>query len=248
MQKLWWSLVVLFLTSNVQAAALKFVTQDFSPFNYERDGVVSGPAAEIIRKVCAEIHLECSFQLLPWTRAQNDTKRGKAHGIFVVGWNEARAKWLHFSPPILYTEYGFFVRQDNPLQFKNAEDVKGYRVAVYGPSNTSKSLEKVKAQIGDLTIDMSPKDESAFHKLSLGRADAVYSNRDVGNYLIQKLGLTNLRYAGKQRALEYYIALSQHYVEKPLVDRFNAALVALYRRGEAQAILRQGGLTPTDLK
>jgi hypothetical protein len=32
------------------------------------------------------------------------------------------------------------------------------------------------------------------------------------------------------------------------VDRFDAALVELYRRGEAQAILRQGGLTPTDLK
>jgi polar amino acid transport system substrate-binding protein len=248
MNRVWCSLVVLFLTSSVQAAALKFVTQDFAPFNYERDGVVSGPAAEIIRKVCAEIHLECSFQLLPWTRAQNDAKQGKAQGIFVVGWNEARAKWLYFSPPILYTEYGFFVRQDNPLQFKHVEDVKGYRVAVYGPSNTSKSLEKVKAQIGDLTIDMSPKDESAFHKLSLGRADAVYSNRDVGNYLIKKLGLTNLRYAGRQRALEYYIALSQHYVEKPLVDRFNAALVELFRRGEAQAILRQGGLTPTDLK
>jgi hypothetical protein len=30
-------------------AELKFNTQDFAPFNYETNGVVSGPAADIIR-------------------------------------------------------------------------------------------------------------------------------------------------------------------------------------------------------
>jgi ABC-type amino acid transport substrate-binding protein len=60
--------------------------------------------------------------------------------------------------------------------------------------------------------------------------------------------LTNLRSAGTEHVTQYYIGLSQHYVEKAVVDRFHAALVELYRREEAQAILRQGGLTPTDLK
>jgi polar amino acid transport system substrate-binding protein len=87
-----------------------------------------------------------------------------------------------------------------------------------------------------------------FGKLSLGRVDAVYSNKDVGNHLIQQLGLTNLRYAGTEHVTQYYIGLSKQYVEKAVVDRFDAALVALYRHGEAHAILRQGGLTPTDLK
>lgn len=74
--------------------------------------------------------------------------------------------------------------------------------------------------------------------------DAVYSNKDVGNHLIKQLGLTNLRYAGTEHVTQYYIGLSKQYVEKAVVDRFNAALVALYRRGEAQAILRQYDLDP----
>lgn len=199
--------------------------------------MVSGPAADIIRTVCRDMEADCSFKLLPWPRAQKEVREGKAHGMFVIGWNKARAKWLHFSPPILNTEYGFFVRQDNPLQFKEVTDVKGYRVGVYGPSNTSRSLEKIKAQIQDLTIEMRANDEAGFKKLSLGRVDAVFSNRDVGLALIAKLGLKNLQYAGAQRILQYYIGFSQQYADKQLVERFNATFRDLHKRGEIHKIL-----------
>jgi hypothetical protein len=38
---------------------------------------------------------------------------------------------------ILETEYGFFVRDDHALTFKQIADVKGYVVGVYGPSSTN---------------------------------------------------------------------------------------------------------------
>ncbi len=248
MKKLWCGVLLLLLTSSVQATELKFNTQDFVPFNYKDEKGVAGPAADLIRKVCSEMHITCSFNLLPWTRAQMLVKNGKAHGMFVIGWNEARAKWLYFSPPILNTEYGFFVREDNPLQFKDIADIKSYKVAVYGPSNTSKSLEKIKAEAKDMTIDMRPDDESGFKKLSRGRVDAVFSNRDVGNDLVRKLGLKNIRYAGMQRKLQYYIGFSQQYTEKKIVDQFNTVLIDLYKNGEAQKILEQYELEPAEQK
>ena len=242
------ALVVLILTSTAQAVELKFNTQDFPPFNYAKDGVVSGPAADVIRKVCDEMQITCSLQLLAWKRAQEEVKLGLAHGMFVIGWNEARAKWLHFSPPLLVTEYGFFVRDDNPLQFKDVSNVKGYRVGVYGPSNPATSLENIKDQSGDLTIDMRPDDEAGFKKLELGRVDAVFSNRDVGNALIAKLKLTNIRYAGMQRRLKYYVGFSQQYTDKPLVERFNETLLDLYRQGVVQAILQTYNMEPVEVQ
>src|SRR5438034_9845989 len=139
--------------------------------------------------------------------------------MFLIGWNAERAKSLHFSPPLLNTEYGFFVRDDNPLKFTQNSDVKGYTVGVFGPSNTATSLEKIKAEIGDLTIDMTPDDESAFRKASIGRVKAVFSNRDVGYDLMRKLGITNLRSSGHQQTLKYYIGLSQQYEDKDLGDQ-----------------------------
>jgi hypothetical protein len=35
----------------IDASELIFNTQDFAPFNYEVNGVVSGPAADVIRRV-----------------------------------------------------------------------------------------------------------------------------------------------------------------------------------------------------
>ena len=216
---------------------LKFNTQDFAPFNYEVGGVVSGPAADIIRRICGDIKFDCSFNLLPWARAQEEVRNGKAHGIFVVGWNEERSKWLYFSPPLLNSERGFFVRDYNPLKFEHNSDVQGYSIGVYGPSNTATALQRIKAEIKNLTIDMTPDDEAAFKKLSVGRVDAVFSDKDVGNELMRKLGIRNVRYAGRQQTLKYYIGFSQKFTEKKLVDQFNTTFRNLHKRGIIRAIL-----------
>ena len=220
-----------------RGAELKLNTQDFAPFSYEVNGVVSGPAADIITKICGEARIDCSMHLLPWRRAQDEVANGTAHGLFVIGWNKERAKTLYFSPPLLNTEYGFFVREDNPLKFKQNSDVKGYTVGVYGPSNTATGLEKIKDDIKKLTIDMTPDDEAAFKKLSLVRVDAVFSNRDVGYDLLHKLALKNIRYGGRQQSLKYYIGFSQKFTDKKVVDEFNTTFRSLYKRGVVQEIL-----------
>lgn len=239
-----------FLNNAVAAeiTELKFTTQDFRPFSYLENNKVAGPAVEIIKSVCGDMKIDCSFRLFPWTRAQQFVKNGEAHGMFVIGWNKKRTEWLYFSPPILKTEYGFFVHKDNPLKFKELTDVAGYTVGVFGPSNTSNSLEKIKREIGDLKIDMTPDDESAFLKLSIGRVDAVFSNKDVGNALIKKLRLEGIRYAGRQRSLKYFIGFSQEYTDKKVVDQFNASFIKLHKKGLIQKILKKHNMEPSSLK
>jgi polar amino acid transport system substrate-binding protein len=224
------------------AAELILNTQDFAPFSYEVSGVVSGPAADVIRRVCADMKILCPLRLLPWRRAQQEVEEGKAQGMFVIGWNAARAKWLYFSPPLLVTEYGFFVRDENPLTFKQNTDVKGYTVGVFGPSNTATALEKIKAEVKDLVIDMTPDDESAFRKLSFGRVNAVFSNKVVGYDLIRKLDIKNVRYTGRQQSLKYYIGFSQKFTDKKLVDQFNLTFRTLHKQGVIQEILTKYGM------
>jgi polar amino acid transport system substrate-binding protein len=235
--------LVCLIPVSLPAEELKFNTQDFAPFSYEIDGVVSGPAAEIIRRVCQDMDITCTFSLLPWRRAQEEVKSGKANGMFIIGWNEKRAKWVHFTPPIMNTEYGFFVKNDNSLKYAQHSDVEGYTVGVYGPSNTANSLNKVKVKMENeilkpITIDMRPDDEAGFKKLALGRLDAVFSNRDVGYALIAKLGLKGkIRYAGASRSLKYYIGFSQEHNDKSILEKFDTTYLELYKRGVIKGIL-----------
>lgn len=229
--------IALLLSTHASTEELSFVTQDFSPFHYPEGENVAGPGAEIIRLVCDKMKKSCSIRIYPWGRAQKMVRRGNANAMFLIGKNKEREKWLWFSHPILQTEYGFFVKDDNPLQFKDIADVKGYTVGVYGPSNTSKSLERIKSEIKDLTIDMSPRDEPGFKKLPIGRVDAVYSNKDVGFSIISRLNSKNLRYAGMHRQLKYYVGFSMEHNKKENVDKFNEAFKELHTSGAIREIL-----------
>src|SRR5262249_30724339 len=119
---------------------------------------------------------------------------------------------------------------------------------VFGPSNTATALEKIKAEIKDLTIDMTPEDEAAFKKLSVGRVQAVFSNRDVGYHLIHKLNISNARYTGHQQSLKYYIGFSQKFTDKAVVDQFNETFRTLHKRGLVQEILARYKMDPAPLE
>ncbi|MFH2092402.1 MAG: ABC transporter substrate-binding protein [Pseudomonadota bacterium] len=232
---------------------LKLATQDFQPFSYlanPRESELSaqkvaGPAAEIIHSVCSEMGTSYVLSLLPWRRAQYDTREaGIYHGLFLIGWNQKRSEWLYFSPPILQTEYGFFVTKDNPMNFKQGADLKGYTIGVFGPSNTSKSLEKIKSETDNFIIDMRPDDISGFKKLSIGRVNAVYSNKDVGFAILVKNNITNVRYAGMHKTLDYFIGFDKKNTPKDFVDEFNNTFIQLYNKKIIQGILEKYQMTP----
>jgi polar amino acid transport system substrate-binding protein len=229
--------------SHAQQTTLRFTTQDFAPFNYEIDGKVAGPAQEIIAAACAKIKAKCTFELLPWARAQKEVAEGKANGMFVIGWNKPRAEVLHFSPPLMKTEYGFFAHVDSKLRYKSLADIQGMMVAVYGPSNTSLSLERLRDRMTEqkLTpfhIEVRPDDEAGVKKLAATRVDAVFSNREVGFALAAKLGLRDkIRYAGKTSELNYYIGFDRTHNDPKILATFDAAVAELMKDGTAKKIL-----------
>lgn len=247
---------LILFTSTCLGVELKFNTQDFSPFSYLENGRVSGPAADIIRAVCNRIKVECSFKLMVWKDAQQEVREGKANGMFVIGWNRGRSKWLYFTPQIMQTEYGFFVANGNGLKYQEISDLSGYRVGVYGPSNTSRSLQKIQTRMDKnkaltpIEIDLKPDDVALFRNLNSASRTitAIYSNKDVGNSIIRKNNLSNLTYAGAQKKLNYYIGFSKEYTDKDLVRRFNVAFIQLYQSGEIQQLLNRYSMVSAEIE
>jgi polar amino acid transport system substrate-binding protein len=242
--------ISLYASADAHSVELKFTTQDFAPFSYLAGGNVSGPAADMVRAVCEEMKITCTFSLLSWPKAQAEVKAGRANGMFVIGWNESRAKWVHFTPPLMEVEYGFFAVRDNPFQYLGPKYMAGLWIGVYGPSNLATSLEKFRDEmiaqnLEPIVIDMRPDDESGFRKLAHGRLAAVYSNRDAGFALVKKLGLEGkVRYAGTHRKLKYYIGFSTAHNDPKIVKRFDDTYRLLRERGGIARILDQYNLGP----
>ncbi len=249
--------ILLFWTPGLIATELRFNTRDFFPFSYQVNQRVSGPVADIIREICKNIDVSCSFKLLDWTLAQKEVKDGKVDGLFVVGWNKQRADWLLFSPQILKTEYGFFVAANSAIQFKENRDIAGLRVGVYGPSNTSRLLEKIQDKISrdktlqPIQIDMWSEEKALFKDLNSSNRTltAIYANKDVGHAIKKNLGLINVLYAGTQKKRDYFIGFNKKNMDRKLLFRFNSAFVKLYKSGKIKKIanfynIEQGVIEP----
>ncbi len=240
-------------SSAFAADQLRFVTLEFAPFIYGEKQRVAGPGRDVIALVCEKADINCSFDIYPWRRAQELMKQGKADGMMVIGRNPGREQWLRFSPPIFRTEYGFFVRSDNPLDYKQAAQISRYRVGVFAPSNTAVQLEGIRAQMvndgyNPIKIDKRPDDAAGFRKLAAGRLDAVFSNRDRGWKIIKEEQLNGqVRYAGEHKAILYYAGITKAYPHHDVVTRFHNAWLAVFASGEAQEIIKGYGLEPAKL-
>jgi polar amino acid transport system substrate-binding protein len=232
---------------NCQSKELKLDTQDFAPYTYLENGQVSGPAASIVNQVCAEMGAKCELNLLSWTRAQYNVKKGKANGLFVLAKNEEREKWLYFSHPLFQAEYGFFVRESDTMKFSDVAQLKGYVVGVYGPSNTSKQLELIQKTVPEMKVDMRPDDIAGFNKLFHGRNDAVFSNRDVGWMIIKSRKFKGIRYAGAYKKTLYYVGFSKKTTDENIVKEFNNAYIKLYKNGTIKMILHTYDMSPLAL-
>ncbi|MEM7221688.1 MAG: transporter substrate-binding domain-containing protein [Pseudomonadota bacterium] len=244
-------LAALLLASQARAAdSLRFVTLEFAPFIYGENKEVAGPGRDLIDAVCAEAEIRCSYDLYPWRRAQKLVKAGKADGMMVIGRNPKREEWVRFSPPHFRTEYGFFVKGTDPMAFADIDQLQGYRIGVFSPSNTATNLEAIRDQmiargLQPLKIDAQPDDASGFRKLAAKRVDGVYSNRDRGREILEEEGLVDeVRYAGAHKGILYYAGFPKAFADQALIDRFDAAWRRLFASGAAQKIIEGYGLEP----
>lgn len=244
--------LLLFLSIHSNAATLEFKTTQLPPFMFQKDGLAAGPGKDIVEEACKQEGFDCDFEILPWRRAQHEVKRGTASGLFMVGKNEAREEWLHFSPPILKTGYGFYSQTHNPAHYTDLPSLAGLCVIVNSPSNMYNHLisiqqEMTSRQIKPIRIITTTNFTTAIKMLNGGRCDLLFGNIDVVNMLIKRLGLLSVRPAGFHEQVIYYIGLSKAAVPYEVVTAFNQRIIQLHQQGKIKAILAAYDMTPAEL-
>ncbi len=224
---------------DVSKDTIIFNTQEFAPFNFSQNGKITGPVKDVIDIVCATMNINCTFKSLPWPRSQKEVRTGEAHALFSIGKNIARKKWLHYSLPVVKTEYGFFTNTKSLSSITTLNELSDKTVGVYGPSNTYSTLQSIQNDVPTMDIDLRHDSESGFKKLSRNRVDAVFSNRFVGEFIINKNALSNLQYSYKFKELRYYIGFNKSFFDVRFINEFNEHILKLYKNQTIQLILKK---------
>jgi len=232
------------------ANGFSFTTFDFAPFSYhDQQGKASGPLVELINLVCIEMNEECSFKLVPNRRAKKMAASGQTGGIFPLGWNEGRRDDYYFSVPLLVTEYGLYVPSKHKGKLNSLEGLQGYKVGVFGPSNTYTSLLELQNQMvekGLKPMNIIVKTDAngqIIQMLAKERFDAYYTNRAVAEHRTHQFSVKGVEYAWHHKSVMYFIGFPRRTTDPEWVRRFNqTALKIIQTENTFQWILEQYGL------
>ena len=135
-------MLLLFLISHpVYAEMVDVVTEEMPPFNYTKDGVITGFSTEIVKEVLKETGIRASFKSYPWKRAYQMALTNPSTIIYSIGRNpqrENKFKWVGVITPVNIYFYKLKSRTD--ISFRSLEEAKRFTIGVVREDYTTQFL------------------------------------------------------------------------------------------------------------
>lgn len=103
---------------------LVIMTENYSPYNYEEDGKVTGFSGEIVRSICKKLNISDKFKVYPWSRAYNFVQKTKNHILFSMYRTDEREKLFKWVGPLIAVDQVFFAFKKHKIKINNLEEAK----------------------------------------------------------------------------------------------------------------------------
>ncbi|MCW2268532.1 putative amino-acid-binding protein YxeM precursor [compost metagenome] len=229
------ALLLTCLSALAHGEKLRIVTEPWAPYVYLENGQAKGIDYEVTAEVFKRLGVEVEWQFLPWKRCLAMVEQGLADGVLDIFQTEQRDSQLYYpSEPLSDVEFVLFYANARPHAIKSLEDLRGLTVGT-SPGYTYASAF---SESPLFTREPAPTHEANFGKLQRGRIDLLITDRRVGRYMINNMGL-------KQEISELplvvsrqsqYLAVRRNVGMDLLVQRF-AAELRRFKREPAYAAL-----------
>jgi polar amino acid transport system substrate-binding protein len=126
------------LTATLASAGpLQIMTEDWPPFNYEKNGALKGISVAVVRAIQKDIGDASPIRIMPWNRAYLLTLHTPDTALFSavrLAEREALFKWV---APIMSSEYYFYENRDAPTGIRSIKDAKKESVIAASISTNS---------------------------------------------------------------------------------------------------------------
>ena len=158
---------------------------------------------------------------------------------------KARAKAVDFVP-YFQTGQAFVVKKGSSFAPQTAGDLCGHTVAVLkGSYNETLANGQIKQGCGgDLKVRSFPTDPEATTEVQAGRADVLFTAREVAFYRASQPSGANLEVASKAVLYPVAVGIAVRKGDAAMKASFAAAIQQLTANGKLVAILKQYGLEP----
>lgn len=219
------------------AETLHFVTEEYAPFNYSRDGRITGIAVEQLAAITKAAGIDYTLEIMPWARAFALAENQPMNCVFTTGYNRERAGRFVWVNPLLKDEMVLLKRKDGSKGPDSMQEALAMKVGSQRGDFAVEALE----DLGFKDIDLAADIDISVRKLLSGRIDLMptsiktYENLVNQGQPVEKAMLM----AGQ------VYGLACHKGTPPdLITRLQAALDRLIVSGEQDRIFAAYGLPP----
>ncbi|PVV05913.1 MAG: hypothetical protein B6D77_17300 [gamma proteobacterium symbiont of Ctena orbiculata] len=158
----------------------------------DEQGRHRGLSADFLSRIRDMLGVEFTYSTsLSWAQVMAGAKAGEIDILPALTPSPSRFEYLNFTQPYLHFPFMVFTRTDTPL-VTGIDDLHGLKIAVEKEYVTVEYLEKDYPQLNLRKMDTTAE---ALQALASGEVDAYIGNLTLGSYLIDKLGLGNLKVA-----------------------------------------------------
>src|SRR5690606_19728552 len=212
---------------------------DYPPFNFQKNGELSGFDVELAGALCERLAAECRFERRPWNDLVPALKRGEGHAVkasmlIPAAGRESPAadREVIFTDSYYSTPGRFAARRGDAPPAATASGLAGRRIGVQAGS-----VHQAYALARFATADLVPfkRIEEAEDALARGKVDLIFADRNALLRWIADTGSACCGLVGPDYADPAYFGEGAGIVlraeDTKLRDSMNAALAALVADG-----------------
>ncbi len=230
-------LIALIFYSLAGASEIRIVTEDFPPYNYPKDGKITGVSTEAVRAVLKEAGTDAEIEVYPWARAYKTALNEKNVLIYSIGRTKEREnlfKWVGIVAPC--DIYLFKLKERKDITADSLDTARPYAVGIL---RQDMCLDYLKSKGFD-NIAVSDTDEDSIKILVRKRVDLIPFAELSFVFSVRKLGYDPSDFEKvcfiKDLSEGLCMAFSKE-TPDPLVERFRNALDKIKADGTYNRIM-----------
>ena len=205
--------------------------QNYPPFEFmDKDGNAAGFSVDLIQAIANEMQLSVNASAHPWSEVKQALTDNQIHLSGTMAYDLNRTENFVYSVPIITLNWYIYSRDDE--QYSSLDDLKGKRIVLAKGDIYEEKLGdgKFQAEIGVV-----PDYRDQLRLLSSGKYDAAIINRLTASYLMEDMGITNIRPTGEPLE-RLQLCVAAHISNPGLISQVNEGLVILNRNGIYSAL------------
>ena len=103
---------------------LRFISEEYKPFNFIEDSKASGLAPDLLKVVCAELNMDYKIEFLPWEEGYNEALSADNGVLFTTALNSARKDLFKWAGPIASLDWNFYAASPTSISISSLDDAK----------------------------------------------------------------------------------------------------------------------------